>query len=253
MSGKVYLLTGSNRGIGLELVKLLASKKEDTVIASARDLSNAKELTQVAKENKNVHLITLDVSSAESIANLDSQLKDVAKDGIDVFISNAAVAKCYQPALEVDRQVWIDHYVTNVVGPIEITKVLKKYLLRRKTRHLIFISSIVGSLSHFFPVSTAAYGQSKAALNHTLLTLSNELKDELFTVVAVHPGNVTSDMGVYGMGLIGGNHPETVEYLSSSKIEPAQSASDQVNNVFYKLTIEDNGKFFSYDGNEIPY
>lgn len=130
---------------------------------------------------------------------------------------------------------------------------MKKYLLERKTRQVIFISSIVGSLSSFFPVSIGAYGQSKAALNHTVLTLSNELKNEGFTIVAVHPGNVTSDMGVYGMGLIGSNHPDTVKFLEESRIDPVKSASDQVNNVFNKLTEGDNGKFFSYDGSEIPY
>lgn len=113
--------------------------------------------------------------------------------------------------------------------------------------------SVVASLSGFFPVSTGAYGQSKAALNHTALTLSVELKSEDFTVVAVHPGNVTSDMGIYGLGLIISNHPELDKFLEESKITTVQSASDQINNVFYKLTQSDNGKFFSYDGSEITY
>lgn len=139
MSGKVYFLTGSSRGIGLELAKQLANDKSNTVIATARNLSRATELTKLAEESTNVKLITLDVSSEESISKLDSHLESIAENGIDAFISNAAIAETYQQSLTIDRQKWIDHYITNVVGPIEIIKVLKKYLLKKKTRQIIFI------------------------------------------------------------------------------------------------------------------
>lgn len=82
MTGKVYFLTGSNRGIELELVKKLSERNTNTIIATARDLSKATELIKFAESNKNVKLVTLDVSSEESIGNLDRQLESIAKDGL---------------------------------------------------------------------------------------------------------------------------------------------------------------------------
>ncbi|CCH42564.1 3-oxoacyl-[acyl-carrier-protein] reductase [Wickerhamomyces ciferrii] len=251
--GKVYFLTGSNRGIGLETLKILSSDSTNTVIGTARDLSNAKELAQLAQERDNIKIVELDVSSQESINQLNSQLESVAPEGIDTFISNAAIAQTHQPALSVERDVYLKHYITNVVGPIELTKVLKPYLDKRETKQIIFISSIVGSLSNFVQISTAAYGQSKSALNHAVLTLSFELKDDGYTIVAVHPGVVSSDMLNQAKIDFSEFQPEAAKFLKDNSITTEQSASYQINNVYHKLTKEDNGKFFSYDGSEIPY
>ncbi|ODQ58916.1 hypothetical protein WICANDRAFT_63423 [Wickerhamomyces anomalus NRRL Y-366-8] len=253
-SAKVYFITGVNRGIGFQIVKQLSeANPENIIIGTARDPTKATELQSLASSNPNIHILKLDVASEESIAALDAQLAPIAKDGIDTFISNAAISDSYHPVLETPKSNWYAHYNTNVIGPIEVSKVLYPYLLKKETRQLIYCSSLVGSLSGFFPISTAAYGQSKAALNHTVLTLSHELKDKGFTVVAVHPGNVSTDMGNYGMDTLSKNHPELGKKLVESYITPEASASYQIHDVFEKLTKESNGKFFNYDGSDYPW
>ncbi len=253
-SGKVYFITGANRGIGYQLAKQLSeANPENVIIGTARDPSKATELKSLASSNPKIHIVKLDVTSEESISELDSQLTKVAPQGIDTFIANAAISDSYQPVLETPKSNWLSHYTTNVLGPIEITKVVYPYLLKRETRQLIYTSSLVGSLSGFFPLSTAAYGQSKSALDHTVLTLSFELKDQGFTVVAVHPGGVQTDMGNYGLPKLLKNHPEAGKLLMEGSISAEQSASDQIHKVYEKLTKESSGKFFNYDGSELPW
>lgn len=252
MSAKTYFISGANRGIGFEVVKrILETAPESTIIASTRDPSRSKDLEALSSSNPKVHIVKLDTSSLESIANVAAQVTKITKT-IDVVIFNAAIADSYKPILDTEPENFLAHYTTNVLGPIQLTKALYPFVKNSEHKQLIYISSIVGSLSGFFPVSTGAYGQSKAALNHTVLTLSEELKDEGFTVVAVHPGAVQSDMGNYGLGLLAKNHPDVAAALLDGAITTEKSAKDQID-LYSKLTKEDNGKFYSYDGSEIPY
>lgn len=117
---------------------------------------------------------------------------------------------------------------------------------------MIYISTVSGSLSGFFPISTSAYGQSKAALNHAILSLSNELKDEGFTVVAIHPGAVGTESGDTAFKNLTENHPELMKGFEEQVITPEESVIGQIA-LYEKLTKEDNGKFLDYQGSEIPY
>lgn len=253
MSAKTYFISGANRGIGFELVKrILETSPESTIIATTRDPSRSKELEKLSSSNPDqIKIVKLDVSSQDSISKLSEQIGKITKT-IDIVIFNAAIADSYKKILETDTENFLNHYTTNVLGPIQLTKALYPFLTNSNFKQLIYISSIAGSLSGFFPVSTGAYGQSKAALNHTVLTLSNELKDEGFTVVAVHPGAVQSEMGNYGLPILAKKHPDIAEALLNGSITTEQSAKDQIE-LYSKLTKEDNGKFFSFDGSEIPY
>jgi len=252
-SSKTYFITGTNRGIGFQLVSQLITKfPNSTILATVRDPSKESSLTKLASSNSNIHIIKLDITSLDSIHALPTQLDQLGIKGIDTVISNAAIADSYTTILETNPQVWLNHYTTNVLGPIELTKILYPYLKLNKFKQIIFTSSVVGSLSAFFPVSTSAYGQSKAALNHTVLSLSNELGPEGFTVIAVHPGAVKTDMGNYGLGLMSKNHPEVGDWIKENSITVEKSAEEQINNVICKLDGK-NGKFLSYTGEEIPY
>ena len=99
MSGKVYFISGGNRGIGFEFVKQLSSNPENTIIASARDPSKAPELQTLVDSQENIKVVKLDVSDKASIDSLDAQLKNVAKDGIDVLISNSGIAQTLETAI----------------------------------------------------------------------------------------------------------------------------------------------------------
>lgn len=89
MSKLTYFITGGNRGIGFEIAKNLSAVKSNKIVISVRDPKKAKDLNELAEKTRNIALVTLDVSSQDSVATLDEQLTKVAPEGIDVFISNA--------------------------------------------------------------------------------------------------------------------------------------------------------------------
>ena len=254
MTGKVYFISGGNRGVGYEFVKQLSSNPENTVLASARDVSKATELQKLADTQGNVKIVTLDVGDKASIDALDSQVKSVAKDGIDVMISNAGIAESLALAIDTSQQVYEKHYRINTLGPIFLTKVLYPYLKQRETRHLIYISSIAASIGAQLPFTTNAYGQSKAALNYSVKEISFELGSENFVAIALHPGQVNSDMGKASVVAATEFNPATMELFKDIKLlEPEESVKLQLENVILKLGREQNGKFLDFRGQELVF
>ena len=254
MSGKVYFISGGNRGIGFEFVKHLSSNPENTVIASARDPSNATELQALVNNQGNVKVVELDVSEKASIESLDSQLKKIAKNGIDVLISNAGIAQSFETAINTDQETYEKHYRTNVLGSIFLTKAVYPYLKLKETRHLIYISSIAGSIGAQIPFTSSAYGQSKAALNYSVEEISFELGPENFIAVALHPGMVETDMGKVGIEWFLNNTPEVSEAFKHVPIlSPENSTKLLLENVISKLNKDMNGQFLDYEGKEVVY
>ncbi|ABN67415.1 Predicted short chain-type dehydrogenase [Scheffersomyces stipitis CBS 6054] len=245
MSSLTYFVTGGNRGIGFELVKQAADAGHK-VIATARDVAKATELQKLADSNKNVKIVTLDVADVKSIEALDAQLAAVT-DGIDVAILNAGISDAYYKVVDAPRQVWIDHYLVNSLGPVLVFQKLYKYLQKRETKKVVFISTLVGSITDFIPVSVSAYGQSKAALNYSVKELSFELKPEGFVTIALSPGLVTSDMGSYGAKKLTESAPEAGAALASSAIT-AEESSAAILKIVDGLAEKDNGLFLNYTG-----
>lgn len=247
----VYLITGGNRGIGFNYVKQISQRENSVVITTARKPEEATELNQLIKSNPNVHVVELDVRSKQSNLNAATEVAKLV-DGIDVFISNAAIADSYKTVLEADEEVWTSHWRTNVLGTIFLYQAFYPLIAKGNKKQIIFISSAGGSIGGFFETSISAYGQSKAALNYTAKEISFELRDEGFTVVAIHPGMVTTDMGIYGKENIIKSTPELKEAIDSMVITPETSASSLLS-VFDNLSPDDNGKFIGHDGSEIPW
>lgn len=252
-SKKTYFITGGNRGIGFNLVKLLSASKDNTVIASIRGpISSPKntQLEQLKKGRDNIHVVQLDLTNENSINKIADEVKNTPFfEGIDVFISNSGISDAYYEVLTAPKDVWLEHHTTNVLGPIFTLQKLYPFLLMKRTRQLFFISSCAGSIGNFFPISVSAYGQSKAALNYTVKELSFELMPEGFTVVAAHPGLVSTDMGQYGVQKFA---EMNIQLSGVEVITPEQSASGLVN-VLASITPSDNGKFLNYDGSEAVF
>ncbi|CCH42853.1 3-oxoacyl-[acyl-carrier-protein] reductase [Wickerhamomyces ciferrii] len=249
--GKVYFIAGATRGIGLELATQLAEKdSSNTIIATARDTKNSTGLNNLASKNSNVHIIQLDLSSEKSINGIDEQINSLISEiGIDVFIANGALGD-NTPFKNLGRQTYINHYLTNVLGPTQVINVLYKYLIKTPTRQIFFVSSIAGQVSTFIPIVSGPYGQTKAALNHTALQLSVEYKDEGFTIIPVHPGVVDTDLANTAFKKL----PEELgkPYLDQF-ISPTESVSGIISNIIDKVTVEDSGKFLNYDGTVLPF
>ena len=245
-----YFIIGGSRGIGFNLVKILSASTGNTVITSIRgspSIPKNKQVEDLAKIRKNIHIVQLDLTKDESIGNIADEIKKTPFFlGIDIFIACSAVSDSYYKVLETPKSVWLNHYSTNALGPILALQKVYPLLLLKKTRKIFFISSVAGSINAFVPLSVSAYGQSKAALNYAVKTLSFELKPEGFTVVAFHPGMVSTDMGQYGIDHF---KEKNIDISGVNIITPEESASALID-VFRKILPEDNGKFFNYDGSE---
>ncbi|CCH44629.1 3-oxoacyl-[acyl-carrier-protein] reductase [Wickerhamomyces ciferrii] len=253
MSGKVYFISGANRGIGYDFAKQLSSISSNTVIATARDPASATDLQELAKSNPKVHIVKLDVADEHSFEQLDDQLKNIAANGIDVLISNAGIAQSFQPLLETPKERLVNHFNVNAVGPILLVKALYKYLQKSQTKHIAFISSLAGSINDFVPFSTSAYGQSKAALNYAIKEFSFELESEGFTVVALHPGVVSTDMNINAFQYFKENKPEVLELMKDYESLTPEESAKRLLKTITTLSKESNGKFFDENGKEVSY
>ena len=227
-----YLVTGANRGIGLEFVEQLI-QRGDEILATCRSIEAADELRQLNIAYADLHLLELDVSQPESLHNFASQLKG---DPIDVFINNAGVYGPKDVAFgTVNRKVWAEVLQINTIAPLLLTQLLQDNFKKGKDKKLVYISSKVGSIADNHGGGSYIYRSSKSALNQVVKSLSIDLADEGLIACVLHPGWVQTDMG-------GPN----------ALIDPPTSVTGMLQ-VIDGLTTEQSGHFINYDGTEIPW
>ncbi|MFI6596491.1 SDR family NAD(P)-dependent oxidoreductase [Nonomuraea sp. NPDC050536] len=182
---RTCLVTGANRGIGLEVARELAAAG-DTVILTARDLRKAEKA--VAGIRGDVVPVRLDVSDAESVARL-------SLDRLDVLVNNAAIHyDTWQLAAEADLGVVREALETNVLGAWQVTLAVLPLLRASGHGRVVNVSSEAGSLASM-GAGTPAYAMSKAALNALTRMLAAELRGDRILVNSVCPGWVATDMG----------------------------------------------------------
>lgn len=249
---KTYFLTGANRGIGLSMAKQLAEDPNVELILTARNPTGAAELQDLAKTNTRVKLVQLDVSDENSIKKAVAEAAKLT-DSIDVFINNGAIGQAFTPVLKTPKGQWVNHYNTNVVGPILLLQHIILLIEKGSDKRIIFISSLVASLGTTLPINFSAYGQSKAALNYTIKDLAKEIGKDGFTVVAVHPGVVGTDMGHDAGRLLAEEDPSSSAFFKLAEIITPDKSAESLIDLFKGLTTESNGKFLSYDKSELPW
>ena len=226
------LITGTNRGIGLEFVKHYI-KNNEKVIATCRNRNSAKDLLELENTTNNLSLVELDVSNPNSINNFTSKIAGLP---IDTFISNAGVSGPKNIEFgNFDAKEWLDVFNVNTIAPLLITQKILKNLRLGKDKKLAFISSKVGSIEDNTSGSMYIYRTSKTALNQVIKSLSIDFKEDNFIVVALHPGWVQTDMG-------GPN----------ALIDTKTSVKGLIE-VIDNLTPKNSGKFYNYDGSPIPW
>jgi norsolorinic acid ketoreductase len=238
---QAWFISGANRGIGLELVKIAADRGY-VVFAGVRTPSKAVVLNNLAAKNPNVHIVKLE-SVSVSDAHAAAEVVEQVTGGLDVVIANAGIANNWQPVTEIDLSSLNDHYQVNAVGPIILFQALYPLLAKRQTRKFVTVSTMGASIERTIPVPSTVYGSSKAALNYITRSIHKEHSPEGFVVFPIHPGMVDTDMGQSAAPLFG------IEKLPMS---PFQSA-EAVFNVVDRATAEQSGRFMSYDGTELPW
>jgi NAD(P)-dependent dehydrogenase (short-subunit alcohol dehydrogenase family) len=186
----IYLITGANRGLGLELARQLTARG-DRVIGTARDPADADELRATG-----ARVERLDVGEESSILALAERLDG---EPVDVLVNNAGMyASQHKQLRAFDAEHLVESYRVNALAPLLVARALLPNLGRGGRRLIVNISSQMGSLGQAFEggaASSYAYRGTKAALNMHTLILANELRDDGFTCISIHPGWVRTRMG----------------------------------------------------------
>jgi len=237
---QAWLITGANRGIGLELVKIVSS--HNIVFASARNPAKATELEQLASRNSNIHVIKLESTSVAD-ATAAAHLIDAVAGGLDVVVSNAGIANDWNKVTEVSVESLKEHFNVNAVGPLILFQAMYPLLLKRQTRKFITMSTIAASLQLQIDVPHTVYGTSKVALNFITRSIDQEHSGQGFIAFPIHPGMVNTDMGQSAAPLFG---------LEKMALTPEESAL-AVFKVIDKATSQQSGRFLNYDGTDLDW
>lgn len=226
------LITGTNRGIGLEFVKQYLDRGHK-VLATCRNPDDKGELADLAAANHSVTLMALDVGSEESRASFAAALADTP---VDIFINNAGVYGPRDASFgKVDAQEWQQVLFVNSIAPLLLTQEIIANLRKGSDRKLVYITSKMGSIDDNSGGGSYIYRSSKTALNSVVRSLSVDLRDEGFSVAVLHPGWVQTDMG-------GPN----------ALIDTLTSVSGMID-VIDNLSQANTGQFFNYDGQPIAW
>ncbi len=227
-SSQTVLITGANRGLGLEFARHYAARG-CTVIATCRDATQAGPLKGVATQ-----IIPLDVADARSVEALALAMRSQP---IDILVNNAGVTGDDRTIPGLSHAEMGRIFTTNAVGPAVVLKALVPSLkLSRRTPPLVLnISSTLGSISTAMPGFSYGYCASKAALNMITALAAKELKPAGIAVLTFCPGWNKTDMG----------GPE-------APLDPADSIRSLIA-VADKLTLADSGRYLSHEGKPIAW
>lgn len=220
------LLTGSNRGIGLEFARQLAARG-DRVVATCRDPESAHELVEL-----DVEVERLDVSDADDVARIADLFSDRP---LDLLLNNAGIGVRHRGLGELDYEQIETFFRVNAMAPLRLAEALLPALRRGDERLIVSLTSRMGSIADNSSGGSYAYRASKAALNMITRSLAIDLRDEGFRCVVLHPGWVQTAMG-------GGSAPVTTEESVRGMLKVIDGLDD-----------EETGSFFDFTGETLPW
>jgi NAD(P)-dependent dehydrogenase (short-subunit alcohol dehydrogenase family) len=191
---RVALITGANKGIGLETARQLG-KQGITVLVGSRDLKRGETATAILRsEGISAQSISLDVANQKSI---DSAAEEVARQfaKLDILINNAAILPEIKPPIECDLGNLRATFDTNFFGLVAVTQAFLPLLRKSPAARIVNVSSLLGSLAGFQSGKDYfAYSASKVAVNAFTIGLAAELRGTPIKVNAASPGYTATDM-----------------------------------------------------------
>lgn len=226
------LITGANRGIGLELTQKYAADGWE-VLACCRNPEEAKALQKLSKNNSAVQVHRLDVTSAQQITSLAGTLKGKS---IDILLNNAGY---YGPKNEklgkIDYVEWAKTLEINTIAPLIVSQAFISHVAASEQKVIATVSSKMGSIQENTSGGSYVYRSSKTAVNQVMKSLSIDLKDQGITVIILHPGWVQTDMG------------------GPNALINTDTSTQGLKKVLDGVTFKDSGTFINYDSNPIPW
>lgn len=232
-NGISVLITGANRGIGLEFVRqYLASGAK--VFACCRNPDSATQLIELAAKHDTLSIHPLDVGEKDQI---DSLIRALGGQPIDILVNNAGIYGSTK-RLELDKieaDQWLETFRINTLAPFLLTRALLPNLQSGSIKKIAMLSSKMGSVSDNSSGGSYYYRSSKSALNQVVKSLSHDLAALGIKIVALHPGWVQTDMG------------------GSSALITAEESVNGLRKVIDKLDDCMSGQFMSYDGQAIGW
>ena len=225
------LVTGANRGLGLEFAKQYAASGY-RVFATAREPARATDLAALAKGHSNISVHTLEVAEAASVQRLAGEL---AGEAIDILINNAGVmGPKRQTVGKIDFDGMLDTLRVNTLGPLRLAEAFVEQVARSERKMMVAITSGMGSIADSSG-GYYAYRASKAALNMSFHNLALDLKARGIIAFVINPGWVQTDMGGSGAPL------------------PVEASIAAMRKVFDDMTLEQSGSFMNYKGGTFPW
>ena len=228
MDKRIAVVTGGNRGIGLEIARQLARQPGIRVVLTAREEAKARAAAKKLRdEGLEVDSHPLDVTSEMSVKTFAGWLESACK-RCDILVNNAGVMLDPRGSRVLDSKLvtWRDTLETNLVGPLLLAQALAPLMKRNGYGRIVNVSSGQGQLSDM-GVGTPAYRVSKTALNALTRTLAAELKGSGILVNSMCPGWVRTDMG-------GAGAPRTVEQGADTAVWLATLPDDGPSGGFFR-------------------
>ncbi len=223
------LITGANRGIGLEFSRQYAAMGW-RVIATCHDPGSAADLKSISGD---VSVEAMDVSD---YANIQSLAKSLKREAIDVLVNNAGIHGPRPSRVGgIDYDAWAEVLKINTMGPMKVSEAFVEHVARSDLNTIVTITSKMGSIADNESGGAYPYRSSKAAVNAVMKSLAVDLRPRGITVVVFHPGWVATDMGG-----------------PSAPVGPDESVAGMIKTIS-KLKLSDSGKFLNYDGKKVAW
>ena len=250
---KTLLVTGSNRGMGLEFVSQYAEKGWN-VIATSRSPSDDNDLINLAKANPNIQIEKMDVTNVNEILSLADKYESQS---IDLLINNAGMSgdRANQAWGQIDKKEFEKLMSINAFGALKVSEAFSSNISMSEEKKIVAISSVAGSISSMGrPSSLPILSISKAALNMAMKTIALRLKDDGVTVILMNPGAVDTRAlrQAFGLSLEEAEKATNFDY----KGYPTVSAEEGVKRMIRVIETVDHsqtGSFLNHDGKELPW
>ena len=200
---KVALITGANKGIGLEISRQLGAQGIIVLIGARDEQRGTEAARQLCAQNIDARAVTLDITNPASVASAAAEI-DAAFGHLDILVNNAGIALDRVPPSQLALETLRETFETNVFGMFSVTKAMLPLLRKSPAGRIVNLSSGLGSLTQtsnrdweFRRVNLFAYNASKTAVNALTVQFANELQDTPIKVNSADPGYVATDLNAH--------------------------------------------------------